>query len=471
MFYRIFILGFCLSVFADALSAAENVGPNIVLVMADDMGWGQTGYYNHPVLKTPNLDDMAANGLRFDRFYAGAPNCSPTRATVMTGRTNDRTGVTNHGVPLRPQERTIAQILQEAGYATGHFGKWHLNGLRGPGVPIMADDIRSPGQFGFGTWLSVTNFFDMNPILSRVGEFEEFEGESSEIVVDEALNFIKTKADSKQPSFSVIWYGTPHSPFVAYDKDKASFGELDASSADHYGELVAMDRSIGTLRKGLRDYGISDNTLVWFCSDNGGLPKITPETVGGLRGFKNTIYEGGLRVPGIIEWPNGITTARVTKFPACTMDILPTLADIVGAKQPERPLDGMSLKPLLSAELGRRHKPIGFRHTERTAIVYNDYKLLNAKNAKNPVFELYNVTADPGESKNLIDELPDVTARLRNAWTEWNASVDASVEGVDYAEGKVVPPDPGPSTWTELEQYKPYLEAWKNRPEFKRYIK
>ena len=118
--------------------AAPNDRPNIVLVMADDMGWGQTSYYNHPILKTPHLDAMAANGLRFDRFYAGAPVCSPTRASVLTGRTNDRTGVESHGYALRRQERTIAQTLRDAGYATGHFGKWHLNGLRGPGVPPRA---------------------------------------------------------------------------------------------------------------------------------------------------------------------------------------------------------------------------------------------------------------------------------------------------------------------------------------------
>ncbi len=204
-----------------SMSSVVAEQPNVILVMADDMGWGQTGYYDHPVLKTPNLDDMAANGLRFDRFYAGAPNCSPTRATVMTGRTNDRTGVLNHGVPLRPQEKTIAQALKNAGYATGHFGKWHLNGMRGAGAPIFADDIRNPGEFGFGTWLSVTNFFDRDPIMSRQGEFEEFEGDSSEIVVDEALKFIREQTKTETPFFTVIWYGTPHSPFVASEEDRS----------------------------------------------------------------------------------------------------------------------------------------------------------------------------------------------------------------------------------------------------------
>ena len=145
-------------------SPVEAENPNIVLVMADDMGWGQTGYYNHPVLKTPHLDAMAAGGLRFDRFYAGGPVCSPTRATVLTGRTHDRTGVQSHGFALRKQEKTLAVALRGLGYATGHFGKWHLNGLRGPGVPILKEDTHGPAGFGFDEWLSVTNFFDKDPV-------------------------------------------------------------------------------------------------------------------------------------------------------------------------------------------------------------------------------------------------------------------------------------------------------------------
>ncbi|MCW0220554.1 MAG: sulfatase-like hydrolase/transferase, partial [Prosthecobacter sp.] len=179
--------------------------PNIIFVMADDMGWGQTGYRGHPILKTPNLDAMAENGLRFERFYAGCPVCSPTRASVLTGRSNDRTGVLTHGYALRLQEKTIAQALRADGYATGHFGKWHLDGFKGPGAPIFRDDPRGPGKFGFDEWVSVTNFYDQNPLMSRQGEFMEFTGDSSDVVVDEAITFIdKHKADAN-PFFAVIW--------------------------------------------------------------------------------------------------------------------------------------------------------------------------------------------------------------------------------------------------------------------------
>ena len=179
--------------------------PHVVFVMADDMGWGQTGYRGHPVLKTPNLDAMAANGLRFERFYAGAPVCSPTRASVLTGRANDRTGVLSHGYALRLQEKTIAQALRAAGYVTGHFGKWHLNGLRGPGAPILRDDPRHPGHFGFDEWVSVSNFYDLDPLMSRMGRIEQFTGDSSEIAVAEAVKFLDRHRPSGKPMFAVVW--------------------------------------------------------------------------------------------------------------------------------------------------------------------------------------------------------------------------------------------------------------------------
>lgn len=440
--------------------------PNIVLLMADDMGWGQTGYFHHPVLNTPNLDAMAANGARLDRFYAGGPVCSPTRASVLTGRTPDRSGVFNHGFALRKQERTLAVALQEAGYATGHFGKWHLNGLRGPGVPILKDDTHGPGGFGFETWLSVTNFFDLNPVMSRKGKFEEFAGDSSEIIVAEALQFVGAQAKAKKPSFTVIWYGTPHSPWMALEKDLALFPDVNEKSRRHHAELAAMDRSIGTLRKGLRSLGIAENTLVWFCSDNGGLPGFEPDTVGGLRGYKGSLYEGGLRVPAVIEWPAGIPVTRVTQFPAATMDIFPTVAEIAGlpAGSMLQPQDGMSLVKLLKGEIGKRDKPLGFRNSGRGAMIDNDFKLFSRDLATGK-FVLYHLEEDPAETTDASDRFPAVAARMRKAFGDWNRSVEASVAGRDYPEGKVGAQPPR-VFWTEVEGYRPYFTEWKKRPEY-----
>jgi len=451
--------------FLPVTSGAER--PHIVLVMADDLGWAQTGYYNHPVLKTPHLDAMASNGLQCDRFYAAAPVCSPTRASVLTGRSNMRTGVESHGYALRLQEKTLPTALREAGYVTGHFGKWHLNGLRGPGVPILANDSHHPGIFGFTNWLSVTNFFDRNPILSRAGNFEEFQGDSSEIIVDEALKFIAAQVKQDRPTFTVIWYGTPHKPFFAAPADTAAFADLDPSSRDHYGELVAMDRSIGALRRGLRDMGIAQNTLVWFTSDNGGLPGITPSSVGPLRGFKGSLYEGGLRVPAILEWPARIKQPRRTEFPAVAMDIFPTLVDILDLPETVmlQPCDGISLQPLFDQEIARRPKPIPFSCFGNHAIIDNDYKIVKF-NKKQRTWELYHLGEDPAEKTNLVEKQPQVAERMRQLLATWQRSREASFRGADYPEGKVTAGNPSSRFWTELDAYRPYFPEWRKRPEY-----
>ncbi len=461
--------GWILGLAATILAAcAYGERPNIVLVMADDQGWGQVGYYDHPTLKTPNLDAMAANGLRFDRFYAGAPVCSPTRASVLTGRANDRTGVYQHGNALRLQERALPEAMRKAGYATGHFGKWHLNGIRGPGVPILGDDKYHPGRYGYEYWLSVTNFFDLDPIMSRNGDFEEFEGDSSVIIVDEALAYMKTQVEAGKPFFTTIWYGSPHAPMMAIDDDLEPFADLEKNDAHHYGELVAMDRSIGNLRRGLRELGIADNTLFWYCSDNGGL-RVTPESVNGLRGLKGTVYEGGLRVPGIIEWPSAIPQPAVSKTPAGVVDIFPTLAEIVGLPEGAmlEPYDGVSLKRSIEGRIPkRRQKPIPFRYMGKGAMVDNQYKLV-VTNVEKKAYELYDLSKDPDESNDLFQVRPAVGKRLAKAYEAWNETVNDSDAGKDYAEGKLADPNPRRVFWMDMPEYEPYFPDWKKRPEYK----
>ncbi|TWU60759.1 Arylsulfatase precursor [Rubripirellula tenax] len=435
--------------------------------MADDQGWGEMGYNGHPILKTPHLDAMAANGIRFDRFYAGAPVCSPTRAAVLTGRTNDRTGVLSHGYALRRQEHTLAKMLRDSGYVTGHFGKWHLNGYRGPGVPILDSDDHNPGEFGFDHWLSVTNFFDQDPMLSRRGKFEEFTGDSSEVVVDEALKFIRRQVRANQASFTVIWFGTPHSPFKALEADQADFKDLNSQSRHHYGELVALDRSIGSLRAGLKQLDADANTLVWYCSDNGGLPKIEPATTGELRGYKGDVFEGGLRVPAIIEWPAVITQPSITKYPASVVDIVPTLLEITGTAHsaPQRPADGISLLPLIRGEASRRDQPIGFRFGKATAWIDDEWKLVSQNFAAGK-FQLYNLMKDPKETTDLSASQPEALARLQTSWRAWNVSVEASFDGADYDENSVDPNEPEPRFWKDAEEYRPYLDRFRQRWEY-----
>ncbi len=450
----------------------QSTQPNIILIMTDDQGWGQTGYYNHPVLKTPNLDKMAENGLRFDRFYAGAPVCSPTRASVLTGRASVRTGVPSHGYALRKQEKVLPQALKEMGYATGHFGKWHLNGLRGPGVPVLKDDTHSPGEFGFDTWLTVSNFFDIDPVMSRNGIIEEFEGTSSDIIVDEALKFIEQSVDRQQPFLAVIWDGSPHSPFVAKEKDTKGFEELDVNSKNHYGELVAFDRSLGNLRAGLRKAGIAKNTLIWYCSDNGGLPEIAPETVGGLRGNKGSLWEGGIRVPGIIEWEGHIRPG-ITSFPASTMDIFPTILDIL--KMPGdymlQPVDGISIKTVIQNKNdGVRTTPIPFLYQGKGALIDNDLKLVSTDPDKG-IFMLFDLVNDKTESTDVSKKHPGKFEQLKSEFIKWYESVDKCIAGLDYPEGKVNSDEPEPQFWINDLRYKSFIVKYGNRPEYSGMIK
>ena len=446
--------------------------PNIILIMTDDQGWGQTGYYNHPLLKTPNLDEMANNGLRFDRFYAGAPVCSPTRASVLTGRSNDRTGVYNHGYHLRLQEKTISQALKNNGYLTAHFGKWHLNGLRGPGAPILKDDKYGPQNFGFDHWLSVTNFFDINPLMSENGDFIDFNGNSSEIIFNEALSFIKEKNNKEMPFFIVIWDGSPHSPFIADDEDNIDFKNLDERSKNHYGELVAFDNSLGDFRKGLQDLGISNNTILWFNSDNGGLGKkqnISPSTVGGLKGQKGDIWEGGIRVPSVIEWPS-VIKSRISTYPSSTMDIFPTIVDILNLPDSTMlmPLDGESLFPLFNSKLGKRKNKIPFRYLDKGALIDNNFKLVVTSIKKNN-FELYDLLNDPKESLNISSSYPIVFQEMKDEFIEWNKSVNESINGNDYNEEFIN--EDGTEWWPSDERYKPFLNDLIKRPEYTEYIK
>ena len=425
--------------------------PNVILVMADDMGWAQTGYYGHPVLKTPNLDAMASAGLRMDRFYAGAPSCSPTRASVMTGRTNDRTGVFRVGDSINKQEKMLSEAFRQAGYATAHFGKWHLNAVAPLGDnPLPGDDPHNPGELGFDYWLSDTNQFNLDPVLSENGVPRQFEGDSSEVLVAEALRFMAAHAETDKPVFAVIWYASPHRPFEAFPEDAEPFAALDEPSRIHHAEIVAMDRSIGALRQGLRDLGVADNTLVWFTSDNGGLPDvdygpknppITPDTTGHLRGFKKDFYEGGLRVPTIIEWPAGIN-ARTSNFPASTMDIFPTLIEVTNldSQSINAVHDGISIAPVFEAEPARRSQPMGFRASGGVAWIDNDFKLVRNYTAEDPdAFELYNLIGDPREEQDLIHQRPELAAPMLQQLQAWSRSVDASIEGKDYPEGKVLP--------------------------------
>lgn len=452
---KLLLSALCLSFLL--LPAAFAAPPNVVLIMADDQGWGDTGYNGHPELKTPNLDSLAASGLRMDRFYTAHFNCSPTRASVMTGRHPHRMGTFGPGSPIRAQEITVAKVLQSAGFATGHFGKWHLNGKNGdrntktpPGRAILADDPLSPGRMGFDTWISADNFFDLDPVLGRQGVVEKFQGEGSDIITDEALKFIRAQAEARKPFLTVVWFGNPHTPHEALPADKAAYSRLPEAEQNYYGELTAIDRSVGRLRTALRELKVADNTLLWYCSDNGGAAG--PKSTGDLRGSKGTLWEGGLRVPGIVEWPARIAKPGVTSVPCSTVDIYPTVLAATGAtpEKPILPLDGISLLPLFDGQMEKREKPLSFwadarRDNAHAAVLDWPYKLhTNAqpggKGGKKKkaaaggtvAVLLHDVSKDPKETTDLAAQEPERVKQMTAALETWKASVQKSLAGGDF---------------------------------------
>lgn len=461
-----------------AFALAER--PNIVLMMADDQGWGETGYYGHPQLKTTVLDDMARSALRLDRFYSASPVCTPTRASVMTGRHANRSGAFAPNWSTRPEEVTLAQIMKDAGYRTGHFGKWHLGAVK-------KESPLNPNKMGFDEYLAHDNFFEMDPPLSRNGATPEIiKGESSEIVVDEAVRFAKKVHAEGKPFFIVVWFGSPHDPYSGLEKDIALYKDVKKEEMRlRFAEITAMDRSIGTMRQTLRDLKIADDTLLWFNSDNGISVKNEADSFnGGWHGHKGDIYEGGLRVPAIIEWPAVIKSPRISDVACVTSDIMPTLLDVLGLKhpKPQRPLDGISLKPLIvDGTMKERPSPIGFWKyssggeakngrwvseelsrgttptTRNPAIDFLNYKHPIAKTenfggqaawtdnrfklvvtgggkkkaaASKP--ELYDLLADPKETTDVSAKHPEVVKTMTSQLHDWQRSVERSLSGADY---------------------------------------
>jgi len=405
--------------------------PNIILCMTDDQGWGDVSYNGLKQIQTPALDAMAAEGMRFNRFYAAHPSCSPTRASVMTGRHPYRMGCLWPGMPLKKEEMTIAQAVKRAGYATGHFGKWHLNGVAGPGKLIPDSDPLSPRNVGFDEAFSVSNYFELDWTFSHNGVPEKVTGDGSDAIVGEALKFIEKNAKQDKPFFAVIWFGSPHVPHKPLPKDLKKAG-----GSAYYGEMVGVDRSMGTLRRGLRKLGIADDTLLWFCSDNGGwLDPAAPSDHGSngpLRGRKGELWEGGVRVPGLIEWPARIKRPVVTEVSACTSDIYPTIVDILNLKVPNQvePLDGISLVPLLDGRMKERPSPIGF-WARGFGLAWNDnrYKLIQSAPNK---WDLYDITVDISEETDLAAKHPEIVNRMKAELENWRQSVQRSDSGEDY---------------------------------------
>ena len=457
----------CLS-FSRDLPAADK--PNIILVMCDDLGWGDVGFNGGKIIQTPHLDAMAGNSLKFNRFYAQAPVCSPTRGSCLTGRHPFRYGIpTANSGHMRTEELTLAELLKKQGYYTGHFGKWHVGTLTqnikdanrgGPeGVKHFSPPQNNGFDICFSTESKVPTYDPMiKPKGAKAGGHwdamvdrskgevygtyywnekgeqvtEDLEGDDSRIIMDRALPFIEQSAKSDNPFFAIIWFHTPHLPVVADAKHRAMYPEAESVLArNYYGCVTAMDEQIGRLRKRLRELSVDRNTLITFCSDNGPEGNASsPGSAGPFRGRKRSLYEGGVRVPGLIEWPARIEPGA-TDFPAVTSDYLPTIIDYLGAViEDDRPIDGISLRSVFAGEQDLRSRPIGFQSRTQASLSADQYKIYRPKDQA--PWELYDLLADPSEKDDIAGDHPEIIASMARYFESWKKSCARSDAGEDY---------------------------------------
>ena len=383
---------------ATSLSAASR--PNVVFLLADDLGYRDIGCYGGPV-KTPVLDKLAAGGVRFTDFHSGAPGCSHSRASFLTGRHHYRAGVYSviserlHKMHLLKSETTIAEVLKENGYATAHFGKWHL------GMPVQNRKNPTPADHGFDYWFGLVNgpgksHKDPTNFIRNGERVGMMKGYSCQIVVDEALTWLDEKRDADEPFFLNLWFNEPHAPIAAPDEIVSQYGDLNDQAAIYSGTIDNTDRAIGRLVTRLKKLGELDNTIIVYSSDNGSYRQ---ERNGELRGKKGSQFEGGHRVPGIFYWKGGIPGGRVEDEPAAAVDLLPTLCGLIGIDKPGGVhLDGSDLAPLLTrSDTFERHQPLFWISGANMVVRIGDHTLFASGTARSPI--------DSKTAKRLMEQI------------------------------------------------------------------
>lgn len=424
-----------------APASAPPPRPNIVLVITDDQGWAQLGMRGDPVLQTPHIDRLARGSVELTRFYV-SPVCAPTRASLMTGRHTYRTGVVDTWLGralMAPDEVTLAEVLSAAGYRTGIFGKWHL----GDSHPMRPQDqgfdrvvVHRGGGIGQPSDPPGSDYFD--PILFEDGKERRFEGYVTDVIVDETLRFID--GGGSAPFFAYVATNVPHSPYLVPDAYRERYAARGLSDKDAriYGMITNIDDNVGRLLRHLEARGLADDTVVIFMSDNG---PTTDRFTAGLRDRKGSTFEGGIRVPFLVRW-TGRLAPRTIATPAAHIDLMPTLLDLAGVAPPAGvKLDGRSLAPLLGGASAAAAPPRTLfiqAHRGDTPEAYRNfaaigprYKLVEGTGfAKRPGSAtgpaLFDIEADPGETRDLTATLPAEAARLRAAYDAWFTDVTST---------------------------------------------
>jgi arylsulfatase A-like enzyme len=432
--------------------------PNIVLIYIDDLGWRDAAFMGSRYYETPHIDRLAAGGAVFTAAYANAPNCAPSRASLLTGLYPPRHGIYTVGSPERgdasrrrlipvPNETaldtgfvTIAEALRTAGYATAHVGKWHLGGEgslptdHGFDLNVAGDHRGHPP----GYFAPYKRWDDQLPYLPGEAEPGEY---LTDRLTDEALAFIEERRGG--PFFLYLAHYAVHTPHQAkdalYQKYSQKTGSPEHNEPVYAAMIESVDESVGRIMAKLEELQITERTVVFFFSDNGGFGPAT--SMAPLRGSKGMLYEGGIRVPFVAFWPGEIRPGRELDTPVIGTDMYPTLLEIAGGLEPAQGLDGVSLVPLLTGEGGLSPRPLhwhfpayleadrstlgSFRTTPAAAARVGDFKLVEF--FETGTLELYDLRADIGEQVNLVDSLPELAARLHDTMSMWRVAVGAAV--------------------------------------------
>ncbi|OHB65470.1 MAG: N-acetylgalactosamine-6-sulfatase [Planctomycetes bacterium RBG_13_50_24] len=427
-------------------SALPKYRPNIIFILADDLGYGDLGCYGQKAIKTPNIDKLAAEGMRFTDHYAGSTVCAPSRCCLMTGfHTGHALIRGNADVPLRPSDVTVAELLKEAGYSTGIIGKWGLGEADSTGIPN-----RQGFDYWFGylnqrhahnyypeyLWLNENKFELKNEVNHVIGGQDRTPGGvatrrdvySHDLFAEQALSFVEKNKDN--PFFLYLALTIPHANNEAGNKGMEvpslePYADMDwpEPQKGHAAMITRMDGDIGRLMAKLKELGIDDNTLVIFTSDNGphkegGGDQEFFDSSGPLKGYKRALYEGGIRVPMIARWPDRIKAGSVSNHVSAFWDFLPTCCELVGVKSPQG-IDGISMVPTLLGRPGeqREHEFLYWEFHEqgkRQAVRMGDWKGVRQDVAENPngPVELYNLKNDIGEKSNVAVRHPGIVAKI-----------------------------------------------------------
>jgi arylsulfatase A-like enzyme len=394
--------------------AAEGRKPNVLVLYLDDMGWAQPGAYGGKLAPTPHIDAIARNGVRFTDGYVSACVCSPSRVGLMTGRYQSRTGhdantTRREGSELDLRETTIAQRMKEVGYVTGLVGKWHLGD----------SPQHLPGARGFDYALGTVSNLGEGGFYRGTETIKELPGApvTSPVFAREAIGFIERQREKAW--FLTVAFNAVHAPHVASERWLEKFKDRPRREQGYAANIAEADEAIGAIMAALRERGLEEQTLVFVISDNGGANDVAE--MGGLRGRKWLVWEGGVRVTWLAQWKGRIPAGRVSGVPVIQLDVLPTALAAAGvAVRPEWKLDGVNLLPLLEGRTERLEREALFwRFGVQYAVRAGDWKLVKASVDMQPM--LVNLAADPGEKIDLAARHPDKVRELQALWDKWNA--------------------------------------------------